>query len=59
MKLFLDTSVLLAASGSDRGASRELFRRAAGCGWVLLTTPYVIEEVHTNLPNLPASATGE
>lgn len=58
MRLFLDTSVLLAASGSDRGASREIFRRASGCGWILLTTPYVIEEVLANLPDLPAHATG-
>ena len=28
MRLFLDTSVLLAASGSNRGASREIFRFA-------------------------------
>ncbi len=27
MNLFLDTSVLLAASGSESGASREIFRR--------------------------------
>ena len=59
MRLFLDTSVLLAASGSDRGASRELFRRATECGWILLTTPYVVEEVHRNLPDLPAGATAE
>ena len=59
MRLFLDTSVLLAASGSDRGASREIFRRAQECGWALLTTPYVVEEVHSNLPNLPSAATAE
>ena len=59
MRLFLDTSVLLAASASDRGASREIFRRAAGCGWVLLATPYGIEEVLANLPGLPAAATAD
>ena len=59
MRLFLDSSVLLAAGGSDRGASREVFRRASECGWILMTTPYVVEEVHTNLPNLPAAATAE
>ena len=57
MRLFLDSSVLLAASGSDRGASREVFRRASACGWVLLVTPYVIEEVLTNLPGLALGAT--
>lgn len=56
MKLFLDSSVLLAASGSSRGASREIFHRAPVCGWVLLATPYVIEEVLANLANFPDAA---
>lgn len=56
MRLFLDTSVLLAACGSARGASRELFRRAPVGGWKLLATPYVIEEVLRNLPLLPVTA---
>ncbi len=59
MRLFLDTSVLLAAAGSDRGASREVFRRASECGWILLVTPYVIEEVLANLSNLPSMATAD
>ena len=59
MRLFLDTSVLLAASGSDRGASREIFRRAPECDWSLLTTPYVIEEVLANVAGLPAAATAD
>lgn len=57
MRLFLDTSVLLAASGSANGASREIFRRASANGWVLVTTPYAIEEVLRNLSNFPPSAT--
>lgn len=59
MRLFLDSSVLLAASGSDRGASREIFRRAAACDWTLLATPYVLEEVLLNLPGLPPAATAD
>ena len=59
MRLFLDSSVLLAACGSDRGASRAVFRRAAESGWILLTTPYVIEEVLANLLDLPAAATAD
>ncbi len=51
--------MLLAACGSDRGASREIFRRASGRGWTLLASPYALEEVLTNLPNLPAAATGD
>ena len=59
MRLFLDTSVLLAASGSSRGASREVFRLATGNNWKLLATSYVIEEVLRNLANLPASASAD
>jgi len=59
MRLFLDTSVLLAASGSAGGASREIFRRAASNGWTLLATPYVIEEALRNLPELPESASAD
>jgi hypothetical protein len=57
MRLFLDTSVLLAASGSGSGASRYVFRRALFHEWTLIATPYVIEEVLHNLPALPVSAT--
>jgi predicted nucleic acid-binding protein len=57
VRLFLDTSVLLAASGSDRGASREIFRRAPESDWILLASPYVVEEVLANLSNVSATAT--
>lgn len=59
MKLFLDTSRLLAASGSATGASREIFRQGHDHGWTLIATPYVIDEVLLNLPNLPADATAD
>lgn len=59
MRVFLDTSVLLAASASDQGASREVLVRAADCGWTLLASPYVIEEVHNNLPDWPAEVTAQ
>lgn len=49
MRLFLDTSVLLAASGSERGASRAVLERATAAGWVLVVTPYVLEETLSNL----------
>jgi hypothetical protein len=50
---------LLAASGSDRGGSREVFRRAAQRNWVLLASPYVIEEVLANLASLSPEATAD
>jgi predicted nucleic acid-binding protein len=59
VRLFLDTSVLLAASGSANGASREIFRRASANGWVLVTTPYAIGEVFRNLSDFPPSATAD
>lgn len=59
MRLFLDTSVLLAASGSPSGASREIFNRAAANRWILVATPYVIEEVLRNLSALPTTASGD
>jgi hypothetical protein len=59
MRLFLDSSVLLAASGSARGASREVFRLAEANGWLLLATPYVVEEVLHNLPELPLTASAD
>ena len=59
MRLFLDTSVLLAASGSARGASREVFRFAPTHGWSLIATPYVLEEVLTNIGSLPSDASAD
>ncbi len=56
MRLFLDTSVLLAASGSANGASREIFRLASPNQWTLIATPYAVEEVRRNLPNFSANA---
>lgn len=56
MKLFLDTSVLLAAAGSGRGASRFLITEAVAHGWVLVSADYCAEEARRNLPKLGASA---
>ena len=39
--------------------SREIFRRASPNGWVLVSTPYVVEEVLRNLPDLAPSASAE
>ncbi len=56
MRLFLDSSVLLAAAASPNGASREIFQRYRANGWTLVTTPYVIEETVRNLSDFPQSA---
>jgi predicted nucleic acid-binding protein len=57
LKLFLDSSVLLAACGSERGASRLIFASAADRDWELMTTVYAVNEVETNAPDLGPSAT--
>ena len=59
MTLFLDPSVLLAASGSSKGASREIFRLAPKQQRTLITIPYVLEEVTRNLKNLPHDASAD
>ena len=59
MRLFLDSSALLAASGSTRGATREIFRLAPANGWTLVVIPYVVEEVLRNLPQLPVEASAD
>ena len=41
------------------GSVGEVVRRAPECDWILLATPYVVEEVLANLPNLPATATAD
>jgi predicted nucleic acid-binding protein len=57
VKLFLDTSVLLAAAGSATGASQAIFSYAPKQGWELQTSPWVISEVTRNLPKLSTIAT--
>lgn len=56
MRLFLDTSVLLAASGSARGASRFLIAEAHAHGWELVSSDYCDEETRRNLPKVGRSA---
>jgi len=58
VRIFLDTSVLLAACGSSTGASRELFRLASERDWSLVASPYVLSEVEHNLADLPGDAVG-
>lgn len=58
MKLFLDTSVLLAGAGSAKGASRFVVERARACDWELLTAEYCVEEAKRNVAKLGARAGG-
>jgi len=56
VRLFLDASVLLAASGSAKGASRLLIMKASGHGWELISSDYCEEETTRNLSKIGRSA---
>ncbi len=59
MRLFLDASVLLAAAGSEHGASRAIFAYASAQHWTLISSPYALNEVLRNLAKLPPAATSD
>jgi hypothetical protein len=58
VRLFLDSSVLLAAAGSSRGASSFIITNPSSYGWVFVTAEYCAEETRRNLAKLGAAATG-
>jgi predicted nucleic acid-binding protein len=55
VKLFLGTSVLIAAIGSDRGTARFIIEEAAARGWELITADYCAEETQRNWSKLRQS----
>ena len=57
MRIFLDTSVLLAACRSKSGASRVILDIAAKQDWKLLASPWVRNEVEKNLSKFPFDTT--
>lgn len=57
MRIFLDTSVLLAACRSKTGASRAIVEMASDQGWDLIASPWVRNEVEKNLSKFPFDAT--
>jgi len=60
VRLFLDSSVVLAACGRPVGASRRVIDLAPAMGWMLLTSAYVAAEVERNLAaRLPPAARRE
>ena len=56
MKLFFDSSVLLAASGSSTGASRVIVQLALRKNWRLMSSYYCHAETSRNLGNISESA---
>ena len=57
MRLFLDSSVMIAGAASAEGASRSVFFLAETRDWRLVTTPYAVAETVRNLAAFPASVT--
>ena len=57
MRIFLDTSVLLAACRSKSGASRAVIDIAEKQGWKLIASPWVRNEVERNLSKFPFEST--
>lgn len=58
MRVFMDTSVLLAASGSAKGASRYVTRQSAQANWELFSSPWCIVETERNLDKLGKKTRG-
>jgi len=54
--IFVDTSTILAASGSAKGLSRMVFDCAGPMGWELVTAGYCLAEVERNVEKLPGAA---
>jgi predicted nucleic acid-binding protein len=56
LNIFLDSSVVIAASLSQTGGSRLLFELADKYRWRLIVSPWVLREVRDNLANKPYHA---
>ena len=56
MRLFIDTSVLLAACGSPDGGSRVVIDAAPLNGWSLIVNSWVLGETRRNVRKLSARA---
>jgi predicted nucleic acid-binding protein len=57
VRIFLDTSVLLAACRSKSGASRAILDMSSDQGWKLIASPWVRNEVEKNLSKFPFEST--
>ena len=56
MRLFLDTSFVVAAAGSEIGLPRFIFNHGRTSGWELVTSLYCEEEVNRNIHKVGGSA---
>ena len=56
MRIFLDSSVVISACGSERSLSRLIFEIAAERGWFLVSAAYCRAETVKNLTKIPLAA---
>jgi predicted nucleic acid-binding protein len=56
LRIFLDTSFIIAAAGSDKGLPRFIFEHGRRCGWEFVTSLYCEEEVNRNISKVDGSA---
>ena len=56
MRIFADSSVLLAAAGSTSGSSHAIFNLAPAQGWEIIASSYVVGETERNLHKLSLQA---
>jgi predicted nucleic acid-binding protein len=56
VRLFIDTRVLLAAAGSENGASGFVLEQASVRGWALITNHYCLEEAQRNVAKVGRKA---
>ena len=56
MRIFLDSSVIISACGSERSLSRLIFEIAAERGWFLVSAAYCRAETVKNLTKFPSAA---
>ncbi len=56
MRLFLDSSILLSAAGSEKSLSRLIVKIAGEWGWDLVTAFYCRDESNRNIVKFPPKA---
>ncbi len=56
MRIFLDTSFIIAAAGSEKGLPRFIFEHGRQSGWELVTSLYCEEEVNRNIHKVGGGA---
>jgi predicted nucleic acid-binding protein len=56
LRIFFDTSFIIAAAGSEKGLPRFIFEQGRRSGWELVTSLYCEEEVNRNIHKVDGGA---